>query len=588
MEITIKINGKEITADYGKTILEIARENNIYIPTLCYHSDLTAHASCRLCLVSIKGINNPQTACSTIAENGMEIETQNPEIEKLRKTNLELLFAQHREECPDCVLQYNCQFLKLAKKIGADIAKFSDRKKNFPIIEFGEAVVFDSSKCIDCRNCIEACQQQAVGYLEIEKKNDFNQITPSDKKPCIYCGQCITHCPVGAFEAKSEFEQIEEPLNNKNKILVFQFAPSIRSSIGEEFGMPDGAIVTEQLVGAIKQLGVDYVFDVSVGADFTTFEEAKEMVEKLAPLNATKRQFAKDELFNGVKINKPSLLMSSCCPSWVRFIEKYYPEFIPNIATARPPHIILGGLIKTYWANKENISPKKIFVVSVMPCVAKKYEITRKEMLFKYNGTSFAPVDYVLTTRELAYLLKKRGIDLAKAKPQKADSPFGEPSGGGVIYGASGGVMESAIRTASRILNPSAGPSTSSGRVDFPKVRGQERIKVSQIEMNGKILNIAAVNGTGNAKIVLEQLKNNPDLYQCVEVMACLGGCIGGGGQPLPQDKQIRQKRAQALYDIDEKKKVRTAFDNPDLQKIYKEFLKDEKIIKDICHTKYK
>jgi len=564
MEIKIKINGKEIVSQQGKTILEIAKENNIHIPSLCYLSDLTPRASCRLCLVDIRGINNPQTACSTLAENEMEIETNTPELVKLRKTNLELLSAQHKEECPDCVLQYNCQILKLAKELSADISKFSDRKKDFPLIEFGPSVVFDSSKCIDCRNCIEACNAQGVGYLEIENKKSFNQITPSPTKSCIYCGQCITHCPVGAFEAKSEFEQIEEPLNNKNKILVFQFAPSIRSSIGEEFGLPDGAVVTDQLVGAIKQLGADYAFDVALGADFTTFEEAKEMVEKF-------------------ESNKPSLLMSSCCPSWVRFVEKYYPEFIPNIATTRPPHIILGGLIKTYWAGKEKISPKKIFVVSVMPCVAKKYEIIRKEMLFKYNGTRFAPVDYVLTTRELAYLLKKRGIDLAKTKPQKCDSPFGKPSGGGVIYGASGGVMESAIRTATKILGSYGNPAT----VNFPKVRGQEGIKTSQVELNGKILNVAAINGTGNAKIVLEQLKKNPDLYQCVEVMACPGGCIGGGGQPLPQDKRIRTKRAQALYDIDEQKKTRTAYDNPDLQKIYKEFLKDEKTIKAICHTRY-
>ena len=561
--IKLTINGKVIETEQGKNVLEIAKENGIEIPSLCYHPDLTPKASCRLCLVSIKGVKNLQTSCSTIAMDGMEIETENPEITKLRKTNLELLFAQHKEECPDCILQYNCQFLKLAKKLGADISRFSDRKKDFPLIEFGPSVVFDSSKCIDCGNCIEACSQQGVNYLEIENKKGFNQITPSKTKSCIYCGLCITHCPVGAFEAKSEFEQIEEPLNNKNKILIFQFAPSIRTSIGEEFGLGDGKIVTDQLVGAIKQLGVDYVFDVSVGADFTTFEEAKEMVEKL-------------------ESKTPSLLMSSCCPSWVRFVEKYYPEFIGNLATARPPHIILGGLIKTYWASKEKISPKKIFVVSVMPCVAKKYEITRKEMLFKHNGTNFSPVDYVLTTRELAYLLKKKGIDLATIKPQIANSPFGEPSGSGVIYGASGGVMESAIRTAVKILK------VKNAKVDFPKVRGQEGIKISQVEVNGKTLNIAAISGTGNAKIVLDQLKQNPNLYQCIEVMACPGGCIGGGGQPLPQDKKIRQKRAQALYQIDEQKKDRTAYDNPDLQKTYKEFLKNEKIIKEICHAKYK
>jgi len=558
-KISIAINGKAIKTEFGKTILEIAQQNAIKIPTLCYHSDLEPKASCRLCLVTIQGVRNPQTACSTMAKNGMRITTDSLELRALRKTNLELLFSQHREECYDCVLKYNCQFLKLAKEFDVEITRFIDRKTKFPIYKFGPSLLFDSTKCIDCRNCVEVCQKQKVGYLKLTNKKTLNQIQPDKNKDCIFCGQCITHCPVGAFEAIGEFENIEKPLKTKNKIIVFQIAPAIRTSIGEEFGLEEGKIIVNKLVGAIKQLGVDFIFDVSAGADFTTFEEAKEMIEK-------------------IQSGKKSLLFSSCCPAWVRFVEKYYPQFTANLATARPPHIISGGLIKTYWAKKQKIDPKDIFVVSVMPCVAKKYEITRKEMLID----GLKPVDYVLTTRELAYLLKKHNINLAKSKPRQMDNPFGNPSGSGVIYGASGGVMESALRVAQKIITGKQ------KKIDFQPVRGQQGIKTGTIKIQGEKIRVAVASGTGNAKIILEQLKKNPFRYQCVEIMACPGGCIGGGGQPLPQDKNTRLKRAQSLYKIDKTKKIRIASENPDLQKIYQEFLANEKIIQKICHARYK
>jgi len=557
--ITIKINNKRIKTKEGETIFNVAKKNNIKIPSLCYHSDLEAKSPCRICIVEIKGMSTPQTSCSTKVKNGMKITTNSPKLKKLRKINLELMFAQHREECQDCVTGPDCRLLQLAKEYKVNINRFNDRKTNFPVYKLGPSLQFDSSKCIDCKNCVEICKAQGVGCLEVKEKNNFSEIVLSKTKECIYCGQCLVRCPVGAFEAIGEFEEIEKPLQQKNKTIIFQFAPSIRTSIGELFNMTPGEIVTDRLCGAIKKLGVDKVFDVSVGADFTTEEESKELIKKVTK-------------------GKCHTLFSSCCPSWVRFVELYYPEFLKNIATTRSPHIILGGLIKTFYAKQKKIDPNNIVVVSIMPCVAKKYEITRKELLI--NG--IRPVDYVLTTRELARLFKKHNIDLKKVKPAKIDNDFGLPSGSGVIYGASGGVMESALRTASYALDK-----TKLAKINFKQIRGQKGIKTAKIQLNGKTINIAAVSGTGNAKKILEELKQNPSAYSCVEVMACPGGCIGGGGQPVWADSEIRQKRADSLYKIDRKKQVKIATENPIIQKVYKKYLTNEKIIKKICHAKY-
>ncbi len=569
-KIQIIINNKRISCLEGQVILEVAQENKIDIPALCYHSDLEIKANCRMCLVEIKGKKGLYPSCSTKVEKGMEIITESPKIRRARKINLELIFAQHSEECNDCIWNFDCQLLKLAEKYKVKITRFADRKTKYPVYQFGPALIFDSSKCIDCRNCVDVCQQQGVGFLEIEERGHLFRVVPSkDKnKDCIYCGQCLVHCPSGAFEAVGEFEDVEKPLQEKDKTVVFQFAPSIRTSIGEEFDLPYGSIMTEQLVAGIKKLGVDKVFDTSVGADFTTTEEADELIDKIE------------------KGTTPCF--SSCCPSWVKFIEFYYPEFIPYLATTRSPQVILGGLIKTYWAKNEKIEPKKITVVSIMPCVAKKYEIRKEELAV--NG--MRPVDYVLTTRELAYLFKKHKIDLAKISPQKPDDPLGIPSGAGVIYGASGGVVESVLRTAYDKLTPhqnkfGAGQAKKSLRIEFKQVRGMEGMKKAVIKINGQSVKIAVINGIGNAKKVLEKLKKNPKLYDAIEVMACFGGCIGGGGQPVPTDGKIRQERAASLYQIDDQKEIRLAHHNPIVKKVYQEFLTSEKIIHHICHTKY-
>ena len=559
-KIQIIINGKKIRTQEGKSIFEVSQENGIEIPTLCFHSDLKIRASCRICVVEIKGKKELATACSTKIEPGMEINTYSQRVKRARKINLELIFAQHCEECYDCVWSFNCRLLILAREYGVKITRFPDRKPCHSFAQFGPSLLFDSSKCMNCWNCVEVCEKQAVNFLEQEEKDGFFEVIPSKnpKRDCVYCGQCILHCPVGAFEAVGEFEGVEAPLKEKNKVVIFQFAPSIRTSIGEEFNLPYGSIVTEKLVAGIKKLGASKVFDTSVGADFTSVEEAKELVEKME--------------------NKSSPCLSSCCPAWVKFVEFYYPEFVSCLATTRSPQIILGGLIKNYWAKKEKIDPRKIVVVSVMPCVAKKYEIRREEL--KIGGLK--PVDYVLTTRELAYLFKKHKIDLNKIAPKKADNPFGLPSGGGVIYGASGGVAESAFRTAYLQITKKKLP-----RIEFKEMRGMEGMKKAKIKIGGKTVKLAVVNGLANAKKILEELKKNPKAYDAVEVMACFGGCIGGGGQPVPTDGMIRRKRAESLYDIDAKKEIRLAHENPVVKKIYKDFLTSKEIIHRICHTKY-
>ncbi len=562
--INLKINNKKIKAEAGQTIAEAAEKNGIYIPLLCYHSDLTVKSNCRICAVEVGGFKELLPACSTKVEEGMEILTDTPKVKKARKINMELIFSQHREECDDCVWNSNCGLLKLTKKDNAiKINRFKDRKTKYPVYSFGGIIEFDSSKCIDCGNCIEMCQRQAVGYLEKKQKGHLAQVVPvKDKKTdCIYCGQCIMHCPAGAFESMGEFERIEKPLKQKDKIVVVQFAPSIRTSIGEEFGLLSGEAATDKLVGALKELGFDKVFDTSVGADFTTVAEAEEVMARM-------------------QSGKNLPVLTSCCPAWVRFIEFYYPEFISNLTTVRSPQIILGGLLKTYWARINKINPKNIFSVAIMPCVAKKYEISRPELKIK----GMKPVDCVLTTRELARLLMRHNIDFKKVKPQNTDALFGAPSGAGVIYGASGGVMESAFRTVYEKLTKQR-----LEKVEFAQVRGMQGIKKAEVKVGNRKRKIAVANGLGNAKQLLESIKSGERNYTCIEVMACPGGCIGGGGQPVPADAEIRQKRAAGLYNVDNKKIIRRAHENPIVRKVYGEFFaKDEKIARLVLHTSYR
>lgn len=567
----IKINGKEFAARFGETVLEVALRNNIDIPHLCQHPDLAVRANCRMCVVNLKGQRSLAAACSTKVEDGMEVTTDSPEIKRARKFNLEMIFGEHVEDCPVCVWNSRCDLLKYRKLLNSKMLRFVDRKTRRPIYEFGP-IAFDQTKCIDCRNCVEVCP---TGYLEVDGCGSGIGIKPTDdkKKDCISCGQCIVHCPAGAIKSRGEYQildHLEALLKDKTKTVVVQFAPSIRVSIGEELGLPYGAAKTDELSAGLRALGFNYVFDTSAAADFTTFEEASEAVAR-------------------IKKGENLPIFTSCCPSWVMFMEYNRPEYIRHLSTARSPEIMLGGLIKTYWADMAKINPKKIVSVSVMPCTSKKYEIDRPE--FKIGDMK--PVDMVITTRELARWFLRRKIDLKKIKPSPADNPFGDPSGAGVIYGASGGVMESALRTAYWLLT---GENLKNINL-FKNVRGLDGIKRATIPLPKPLktakgvrreLNVVVTNKISNARIILDELKKDPKKYDFVEVMACPGGCIGGGGQSMPTDNAIREGRAKSLYIIDGQKKIRLAHENPAVQKAYADYFTDEKKKHLVFHTKFK
>ncbi len=554
----IKIDGKTITCKEGDSILQVAKKKGIDIPNLCYHPDFCVKANCRVCVVEIKGRKGLHTSCSTKAEEGMEVFTESEMAKRGKIMNLELLFAEHVQKCPTCTNRYECKLLEYAKRYKILTTTFKDRKGRRPLEKMGIAIELDESQCIDCRSCIQACDRQGISCLNVEGKGRTQKITFSKSKACILCGQCAVHCPVNAAAEQTHIDDVEKHIKDKNKVVVVQPAPSIRVSIGESFGMSYGKIATGKLISSLRELGFDYVFDVNFGADVTTIVEAKELLAR-------------------VKTGGKMPMFTSCCPAWVNYVEHYRPDLIPNLTTARSPQVHSGGIIKTYWANKMKISPSDIVVVSVMPCTAKKNEGVRREL--KINGSS--PVDYVLTTRELAYMIKKNKIDFAKLKDSEPDSSVGEYSGAAAIYGASGGVMESALRTA-QCLAGDCKTDLEKKRLEYKDVRGMEGVKKAVIKIGKIDVRVAIVNGIGN----IDQVLDNLDDFDYIEVMSCPGGCIGGGGQPIPTTDEIRKARIAALYKIDKNKKVRRAHENKDVQKALK-WIHENDLDHPVLHTHY-
>jgi iron-only hydrogenase group A len=628
-KIKFKINDKEYLAKSGESILDVALREKIEIPHLCKHPDLCIKGNCRVCLVEVKGMGLV-TSCSTQISGGMEIFTESENIIRARRTNLELIFAEHMEKCGTCIYQDNCTILRYAKEYDLKISRFEERKKHYPIWQFGDSIQFDSSKCIDCRNCVEVCEKnQTCSFYEVAQRGVETTIKPKGKPKdeldekdldllknddnkfdCTYCGQCVVHCPVGAISGVSHWQPVEELLKNrKDKVLVAQIAPSIRVSIGEEFNQEPGKIVTGQLAASMKKLGFDYAFDVNLGADITTYEEAQELVHWLSS-------------------DKRRPMFTSCCPGWVKFVEFFYPEFISHLTTTKSPVMCSGPIIKTYFADYLKKDPRDIIVVSIMPCTAKKHEagldrhdidlglcldrldLKNIEQVCKnreeLKGVRIPSVDHVITTREYAFLLHKHKIDLPSLKPQDLDKPLGVYSGAAAIYGATGGVMESALRSADymfRVLDETGSLKSvvngenyklkknkfskiSQSRIDFKEARGMQGIKEAVVKVAGRKVKIAVVNGLGNARQVLDNLRAGKVEYDYVEVMACPGGCIGGGGQPVPTNSKLRAKRAAALYEIGKNLPIRTAHENPSVLDIYKKYFKgDKELIEDILHS---
>jgi NADH-quinone oxidoreductase subunit G/NADP-reducing hydrogenase subunit HndD len=565
----IKINDHLVEARVGQTILEVAQAQGIDIPVLCYHPDLSVKANCRICVVEIKDQDRLVTACSTSVQAGMEIFTDSLKVKRARNLNLELIFGEHTKKCSTCSSLYNCQLLKLAKKYKLKTGRFAERKTARPTYRFAQAVEIDGSQCIDCSNCVEACDRQGIGYLKLAGAGINQEIVPLSKagKVCVYCGQCANACPVAAAQESSAVAAVEKILADPTKVTVAQFAPAVRVSLGEEFGLPYGTNCEGQIYTALKKLGFQHVTDINFGADITTMTEATELVARLADKQAIWP------------------LTTSCCPAWVAYVEHYHPELIPNLTSARSPHIHSAGAIKTFWAEHYQVDAKKIVVVSVVPCTAKKYEAGRAEL----NWQGQPLVDYVLTTRELAYLIKKRHLDFKHLAPTDGDTLFNHGSGAAAIYGASGGVMESALRTASFLLNANKERKTKSksepaaGRLEFTEVRGLAGFKEATFTLGSRKLKVGVVSGLANLAKVLPKFKK----YHYIEVMACPGGCLSGGGQPLPTTNKIRQQRLQGLYQIDKSRQLRRAHENQAMLDYY-HWVQERHLEAKLLHTKFK
>ena len=570
--VHLTINGIPVEVEEGTTILEAARKINIDIPTLCFLKDINEVGDCRMCVVEVEGNRGFATACIQKVAEGMVVKTSTPAVIEARKIVLDLILSNHDRECLTCTRNGTCELQKLAQEFYVDEIKYQGSRNRHKIDDISPSIVRDFNKCILCRRCVATCKNvQGIGAIDCVNRGFESCISTVENKSlndvnCTFCGQCIEACPVGALKEKDSTEIVWSKLRDEDTYVVVQTAPAVRAALGEEFGMPIGTNVTGKMVSALKHLGFDKVFDTNTGADFTIIEEGNEFLERF-------------------KNNGVLPMITSCSPGWVKYIEMNYPKLIPHLSSCKSPHQMFGALIKTYFAEKEKIDPAKIFVVSVMPCIAKKFERTRDDM----QGAGYDDVDAVLTTRELARMIKQAHINFVDLEDSKFDSPMGEATGAGAIFGVTGGVMEAALRTVQEKVTGNAFE-----KLEYESIRGMDGIKRAEVDMNGTKVKVVVASGLKNAQIIMEEIKSGRADYQFVEIMACPGGCIMGGGQPIRTSKErstidIRGKRASALYSIDEKSIIRKSHENPVVKKIYEEYLGEPGGHKahELLHTTY-
>ncbi len=587
-KIKISINGLPVDIEDGKTILDAADQSGVIVPSLCYHKDLCVAGNCRVCVVEVVGQKRLAAACATPCEEGMEIMTNSLKVRNSRKHIIELLLSEHESDCTKCYKNGNCELQKLAseyKIMTQDFIRLAP-EKNYTIDMFSPSIVKDDSKCIRCQRCVRTCAElQGVNALTVAYKGDEMKISTFFEKTmndvvCTNCGQCINHCPTGALVEKNYIEEVWDAISDPGKHVVVQTAPAVRVGLGEELGLDVGSRVTGQMVSALKRLGFDSVLDTDFTADLTIIEEGTELLTRLKKAIVDKDQ--------SVKLP----MATSCSPGWIKYIEHMYPDYLDNLSTCKSPQQMFGALVKTYYAKARKIDPENIVSVSIMPCTAKKFEANRPEM----NDSGYRDVDYVLTTRELAIMVKQAGIDFNKLPQSEYDRLMGDSTGAAVIFGATGGVMEAALRTVYELVT---GREVPFKNLDITPVRGMDGIRETSIKienplkewafLDGVELKCAVAHGLVNAKHVMDSVKAGESNYHFIEFMACPGGCLGGGGQPIPTNPEIRKKRAEAIYAEDSGMPVRKSHENPEIVKIYEDFLGEPLGEKShhLLHTKY-
>lgn len=549
--VNITIDGQKVQVPKNATVLEAARSCGVKIPSLCYHPELRPEGACRVCMVEVEGARTLVASCVYPVSEGMVVRTNTPAVRQARKLVVELLLANHPQDCLSCQRNLNCELQTIAADLGIRKIRFDGEKKSYPLDAANPSLVRDPSKCILCGRCIRACsERQGVHVYSFVNRGFNTTVAPAFNQglhqvACTYCGQCASVCPTGAIVEKDDTAAVWQALSNPAKHVVVQTAPAVRVALGEALGMGTGSIVTGKMVAALRRLGFDKVFDTDFTADLTIMEEGSEFLDRLA---------------KGGKLP----MITSCSPGWVNFVELMYPDLLDHLSTAKSPQQMFGALAKTYYAERVGIDPKDIVSVSIMPCTAKKAEAVRPEM----RASGYQDVDYVLTTRELARMIREAGIDFAGLPEEEYDAPLGISTGAGVIFGATGGVMEAALRTVAELVT---------GKelecIDFHNVRGLTGIKEAEVPVGDMTVKVAVAHTLANARMLLDQIRRGEADYHFIEIMACPGGCIGGGGQPIPTCAEVRQQRIKSIYECDSCSQFRKSHENPAIKELYETWL---------------